>query len=348
MGALDGRVAIITGAGRGLGPRARAAVRERGRQGRGERPRRRHARRGRRPELGDADRRRDQGDGRRGGRQRRERRRLGRRAAAGATGGRHVRRPARAREQRRHPARPRDHQHDRGRVGRGDHRAPEGSLRADASRRRRTGASRRRRARTCSASIIHTTSTSGLFSNPGQANYDAAKSGIATLSQVCAKELVRYGVRSNAIAPGGAHPAHRGDARARRRGEGARRGLRRVGPGATSRRSSRTSPPPTARSPARASSCRAARCSACSRGTARRRSRRTTAGRSRSSRRRRLRSSPDRRRSSATPGSVSDLSGFPRTVAAIAASAFGASWQQVEPDSSEIHADGHRRSGRDA
>jgi len=52
------------------------------------------------------------------------------------------------------------------------------------------------------ASIIHTTSTSGLFANPGQANYDAAKSGIATFSQVCAKELSRYGVRSNAIAPG--------------------------------------------------------------------------------------------------------------------------------------------------
>jgi len=52
------------------------------------------------------------------------------------------------------------------------------------------------------ASIIHTSSTSGLFSNPGQANYDAAKSGIATLSQVCAKELTRYGVRSNTIAPG--------------------------------------------------------------------------------------------------------------------------------------------------
>jgi NAD(P)-dependent dehydrogenase (short-subunit alcohol dehydrogenase family) len=51
------------------------------------------------------------------------------------------------------------------------------------------------------AAIVHTTSTSGLFSNPGQANYDAAKSGIATLSQVCAKELSRYGVRSNAIAP---------------------------------------------------------------------------------------------------------------------------------------------------
>jgi NAD(P)-dependent dehydrogenase (short-subunit alcohol dehydrogenase family) len=52
------------------------------------------------------------------------------------------------------------------------------------------------------ASIIHTTSTSGLFANPGQANYDSAKSGIATLSQVCAKELTRYGVRSNSIAPG--------------------------------------------------------------------------------------------------------------------------------------------------
>jgi NAD(P)-dependent dehydrogenase (short-subunit alcohol dehydrogenase family) len=51
------------------------------------------------------------------------------------------------------------------------------------------------------ASIVHTTSTSGLFANPGQANYDAAKSGIATFSQVCAKELSRYGVRSNAIAP---------------------------------------------------------------------------------------------------------------------------------------------------
>jgi len=52
------------------------------------------------------------------------------------------------------------------------------------------------------ASLVHTTSTSGLFANPGQANYDAAKSGIATFSQVCAKELARYGVRSNAIAPG--------------------------------------------------------------------------------------------------------------------------------------------------
>jgi NAD(P)-dependent dehydrogenase (short-subunit alcohol dehydrogenase family) len=55
--------------------------------------------------------------------------------------------------------------------------------------------------REINAAIVNTTSTSGLFSNPGQANYDAAKSGIATLTQVMAKELVRYGVRANAIAP---------------------------------------------------------------------------------------------------------------------------------------------------
>ncbi len=51
-------------------------------------------------------------------------------------------------------------------------------------------------------SIIHTSSTSGVFSNPGQANYGAAKTGIATLSQICAKELKRYNVRSNSICPG--------------------------------------------------------------------------------------------------------------------------------------------------
>jgi NAD(P)-dependent dehydrogenase (short-subunit alcohol dehydrogenase family) len=50
--------------------------------------------------------------------------------------------------------------------------------------------------------IVHTSSTSGLFANPGQANYGAAKTGIATFSQIIAKELARYNVRSNTIAPG--------------------------------------------------------------------------------------------------------------------------------------------------
>jgi NAD(P)-dependent dehydrogenase (short-subunit alcohol dehydrogenase family) len=50
--------------------------------------------------------------------------------------------------------------------------------------------------------IVHTSSTSGLFSNPGQCNYGAAKTGIATFSQIIAKELSRYNVKSNTIAPG--------------------------------------------------------------------------------------------------------------------------------------------------
>ena len=50
--------------------------------------------------------------------------------------------------------------------------------------------------------LVHTSSTSGLFSNPGQANYGAAKSGIATFSQIAAKELDRYDVVSNCISPG--------------------------------------------------------------------------------------------------------------------------------------------------
>jgi NAD(P)-dependent dehydrogenase (short-subunit alcohol dehydrogenase family) len=50
-------------------------------------------------------------------------------------------------------------------------------------------------------SVINTTSTSGLFSNPGQTNYGAAKSGLATFTEIAAKELGRYDVRVNAIAP---------------------------------------------------------------------------------------------------------------------------------------------------
>jgi NAD(P)-dependent dehydrogenase (short-subunit alcohol dehydrogenase family) len=52
------------------------------------------------------------------------------------------------------------------------------------------------------ARVVNTSSTSGLFANPGQSNYGAAKSGIATLSIIAAKELGRHGVTVNAIAPG--------------------------------------------------------------------------------------------------------------------------------------------------
>src|ERR1700728_1892636 len=51
------------------------------------------------------------------------------------------------------------------------------------------------------ASIINTSSTSGLLGNAGQANYGAAKAGIGALTVIAAQELIRYGVRVNAIAP---------------------------------------------------------------------------------------------------------------------------------------------------
>lgn len=52
------------------------------------------------------------------------------------------------------------------------------------------------------ARIINTTSVSGIYGNPGQTNYGAAKSGIASFTIIAAKELYRYGVTCNAISPG--------------------------------------------------------------------------------------------------------------------------------------------------
>jgi NAD(P)-dependent dehydrogenase (short-subunit alcohol dehydrogenase family) len=52
------------------------------------------------------------------------------------------------------------------------------------------------------ARIINTSSGSGIYGNPGQMNYGAAKAGIASMTIIGAKELARYGVTVNAIAPG--------------------------------------------------------------------------------------------------------------------------------------------------
>ncbi len=51
------------------------------------------------------------------------------------------------------------------------------------------------------ARLINTSSSSGLYCNPGQANYGAAKAGIAAMSVIAARELERYGVTVNAIYP---------------------------------------------------------------------------------------------------------------------------------------------------
>ncbi len=52
-----------------------------------------------------------------------------------------------------------------------------------------------------SGRIINTSSEAGLYGNAGQANYSAAKAGIASMTWVLARELERYGVTVNAIAP---------------------------------------------------------------------------------------------------------------------------------------------------
>lgn len=51
------------------------------------------------------------------------------------------------------------------------------------------------------ARIINTASPSGIFGNVGQTNYGAAKAGIAAFTVISAMELVRYGITVNCIAP---------------------------------------------------------------------------------------------------------------------------------------------------
>jgi NAD(P)-dependent dehydrogenase (short-subunit alcohol dehydrogenase family) len=51
------------------------------------------------------------------------------------------------------------------------------------------------------AAVVNTTAGAGLYGNLGQANYAAAKAGVVALTLVAARELERYGVRVNAVAP---------------------------------------------------------------------------------------------------------------------------------------------------
>ena len=54
------------------------------------------------------------------------------------------------------------------------------------------------------AAVINTTSNAGLFRNPGQSNYAAAKAGVTSLTVNAAYELAQYGVTANALAPAAA------------------------------------------------------------------------------------------------------------------------------------------------
>ncbi|CAI8036438.1 Putative short-chain type dehydrogenase/reductase Rv0148 [Geodia barretti] len=95
---------------------------------------------------------------------------------------------------RRDPARPHGVQHDGAGVGRRD-RGP--SERTFTVVKHACILFRQQR----SGRVITFSSQSGLVGNSGQANYGAAKSGIAGLTKVVAKDMGRYGVTANAIAP---------------------------------------------------------------------------------------------------------------------------------------------------
>ncbi|HEX8012091.1 MAG TPA: 3-oxoacyl-ACP reductase FabG [Casimicrobiaceae bacterium] len=57
-----------------------------------------------------------------------------------------------------------------------------------------------------SGRIVNVTSTAGVLGTIGQINYSAAKAGIVGVTMSAAKELARYGITVNAIAPGAATP----------------------------------------------------------------------------------------------------------------------------------------------
>lgn len=60
---------------------------------------------------------------------------------------------------------------------------------------------RHKRGAPLQASIVHTSSMSGVIGNFGQSNYGAAKLGVVALSRIVSLEAAKYGVRSNVIAP---------------------------------------------------------------------------------------------------------------------------------------------------
>ncbi len=204
---FDGKVAIITGAGGGLGRAARAGAGPAGRAGRRQRPRRRGRRHRQRHGRGPGGGRRDHGRGRRGRRQLR----LG-----GHPRGRRGDRPDRRRrlrprrhrrQQRRHPPRQVVPEHGR-RHGRT--RCSTSTCGARSTSPSRPGRSCASRA---TAASCRTSSGAGVFGNFGQTNYGAAKMGLVGLTRVLAVEGRQEQHQGQRHRPGGQDPHDRGHPR---------------------------------------------------------------------------------------------------------------------------------------
>jgi 3-oxoacyl-[acyl-carrier protein] reductase len=65
-----------------------------------------------------------------------------------------------------------------------------------------TKSATRRMMRKTGGAIVNVASIVGQTGNLGQANYSASKAGLIGLTKTCARELARYGIRVNAVAPG--------------------------------------------------------------------------------------------------------------------------------------------------
>jgi 3-oxoacyl-[acyl-carrier protein] reductase len=106
-----------------------------------------------------------------------------------------ARRPARAGQQRRHHARHAGHAHEGRRLGRGARHQPEGRVPLLPCVMRTMMKQRYGR-------IINITSVVGASGNAGQANYAAAKAGVAGMTRALARELGSRNITVNCVAPG--------------------------------------------------------------------------------------------------------------------------------------------------
>ena len=200
MGLLDGKVAIVTGAGRGIGREealllasegAKVIVNDVGASVQGEGGDKHPA-----EEVVDPSR----SGGQRGGGQLLRRQLMGGGQGPGRPGRGHVRSTRHPGQQRRNPAGQDELQHGGVGLGRCHPGPPEGPL-APTHHAAVHWRGRAKAGETVSGHIINTSSEAGLYGNAGQANYSAAKAGIASMTWVLARELERYGITVNSISP---------------------------------------------------------------------------------------------------------------------------------------------------